>query len=257
MVKAMGKYTRSIWISLALLLAALACIALAPSPVGAQTIPGAVLIWPVNPVIEADRQAGALWLENPGKTPVTLQVRIYAWAQADGKNVYAEQTDVFGTPPIVTIAPGEKQLVRLTRTTPPPTGYEAPYRIVIDEIPLDTGSAGTGTAVAFRMRYSLPLFVLGETAARQDAKALPPLPGLAWRIVGSGSDRQIEISNTGPVHARLTEARFGSTPQAAGLLGYVLPGQTMRWPLSAGSDGAGFTASVNGAPAAPIARRAD
>lgn len=248
---------RSIWISLALLLAALACIILAPTPAGAQPAPGAILIWPVNPVIEAERQAGALWLENPGKTPVTLQVRIYAWAQADGKNAYAEQTGVVGTPPIVTIAPGEKQIVRLTRTTPPPTGYEAPYRIVIDEIPLDTGAATAGAAVAFRMRYSLPLFVLGEAAPKKDSKAPPPLPALAWRSIGTGGDRQIEIHNTGPIHARLTDAAVGNTPLAAGLLGYVLPGQTMRWPLPPGSDGAELIASVNGAPAAPIARRTD
>lgn len=251
---------RSIWLSLALLLVALACIILAPVPAGAQTVPGAVLIWPVNPVIEAERQAGALWLENPGKTPVTLQIRIYAWAQADGKNVYAEQTAVVGTPPIATIAPGEKQLVRLTRTTPPPAAYEAPYRIVIDEIPIDTpGSSSSGAAVAFRMRYSLPLFVLGTNAPKKNAAALALIPSLGWRIVGAGSDRQLEIRNDSPVHARLTDASLGDTPLATGLLGYVLPGQTMRWPIAASisSNATSFTASVNGAPTAPIARRAN
>ena len=108
---------RSVWLSLALLMVALCLIVIAPAPASAQQ-PGAVLIWPVNPVIDADKQAAALWLENPGKTPVTLQVRIYAWAQTGGKNVYADQQAVIGTPPIMTIAPGAKQLVRLTRSGP-------------------------------------------------------------------------------------------------------------------------------------------
>lgn len=249
---------RPIRISLLLLLTALACIIFAPAPAGAQAAPGAVLIWPVTPVIEADRQAGALWLENPGKTPVTLQVRIYAWAQANGKNVYADQGEVIGTPPIVTIAPGEKQLVRLTRTMPPPAGHETPFRIVIDEIPVDSGPAATGAAVAFRMRYSLPLFILGKAAAKKDGNPPAPVPALAWRIVGAGADRQVEVRNDGVVHARLTDASLGGTPIATGLLGYVLPGQTMRWPLPvAAPSGAAFSVAVNGAPAAPIDRRAD
>lgn len=260
MVKVMGKYMRSLWVSLALLLAALACIILAPTPANAEAAPGAVLIWPVNPVIEAERQAGALWLENPGKAPVTLQVRIYAWAQADGKNVYAEQAAVIGTPPIVTIAPGEKQLVRLTRAGAPPASYEAPYRIVIDEIPIDDpDAAGSGAAVAFRMRYSLPLFVLGTAAPKKKDSASVPLPSLGWQITGNGDDRQLAIRNDGAVHARLTDVTLGGTPLAAGLLGYVLPGQTMRWPLpaSAGHAPTNLAASVNGAPAAPIARQPD
>ena len=106
-------------LSVALLLVALVLLAVAPPPAGAQQ-PGSLLIWPVNPVIEGDARAAALWLENPGKAPITLQVRIYAWTQQDGGNAYAEQDEVIGTPPIVSIEPGQRQLVRLTRTTPPP-----------------------------------------------------------------------------------------------------------------------------------------
>jgi fimbrial chaperone protein len=104
MVRKLETLMRSVWLSLVLLVVALFLIVIAPSPASAQQ-PGAVLIWPVNPVIEADKQAAALWLENPGKTPVTLQVRIYAWAQTAGKNLYADQQIVIGTPPIMTIAP--------------------------------------------------------------------------------------------------------------------------------------------------------
>jgi len=38
-----------------------------------------ILIWPIDPVLEADQQASALWLENRGDTPANLQVRVFAW----------------------------------------------------------------------------------------------------------------------------------------------------------------------------------
>ncbi|MDO9361880.1 MAG: fimbria/pilus periplasmic chaperone [Sphingopyxis sp.] len=247
---------RSVWLSLALLLAALVLMIFTPGPASAQQL-GAVLIWPVNPVIEADKQASALWLENPGKTPVTLQVRIYAWAQTGGKNVYADQQTIIGTPPIVTIAPGSKQLVRLTRSGAAPSEVEKPYRVIIDEIPVESAAAPTpGAAISFRMRYSLPLFVLGGPTLARDgkgSKALPVSPDLSWRVVTESDDRILEVSNRGVVHARLTDALLGTTPLAEGLLGYVLPGETMRWPLPASARTAdAFEASVNGAPRAPI-----
>lgn len=259
MVAPKNNSMHSIWLSLAMLFAALAILLLAPPPAAAQQGPGAILIWPVNPVIEPDRQAGALWLENPGKTPVTLQVRVYAWAQAEGKNAYADTRDVIGTPPIVTIAPGEKQLIRLTRTGPAPTGFEAPYRLIVDEIPAQEPDAGKpGASVAFRMRYSLPLFAIGTSAPRADSKAPAPVPLLGWRIVGEPGEPMIEIRNDGPVHARLTAAMLGDAIIAPGLLGYVLPGQVMRWPLPSGAKkDAILTAAVNGKPAGPVARLPD
>jgi len=254
-------------VPLLLLLAAVALLLGLPHPANAQTPGGSILIWPVDPIIEADERAAALWLENPGKGPITLQIRIYAWTQADGKNGYAEQDVVLGTPPIVTIAPGAKQLVRLTRTVPTPAAAESAYRVVIDEIPASNGERAPGAAVSFRMRYSIPLFTYGAgteppaTATRPPApKHTPPAPVLSWTIVRDLNGVSLEISNSGPVHARITQASLlaGTTrqPLAEGLLGYVLPGQAMRWPLAAGqAEDASLVAAVNGAAPAAIERR--
>ena len=244
--------------SLILSLVALALLLAAPRPASAQQ-PGSLLIWPVNPVIEGDARAAALWLENPGKTPITLQVRIFAWAQQNSDNVYAPQNDVVGTPPIVSIAPGERQLIRLTRTTPPPDVAEKPYRIVVDEIPTGKVSAAPGASVSFRMRYSLPLF---SYAQRGDSKARPtaPAPQISWRTSADNGERFLEIRNTGASHARLTDVSFTAGPNkqpvAQGLLGYVLPGATMRWPLPRDIDITGeLVATVNGTAGIPVTRR--
>ena len=246
-------------LSVALLLVALVLLAVAPPPAGAQQ-PGSLLIWPVNPVIEGDARAAALWLENPGKAPITLQVRIYAWTQQDGGNAYAEQDEVIGTPPIVSIEPGQRQLVRLTRTTPPPPpAAETPYRIVVDEVPTGNASVAPGASVSFRMRYSLPLF---SYSRRGNGKAKPPAPApqISWRAGADAGGRFLEIRNDGSGHARLTDVDFATGAQkstvAQGLLGYVLPGASMRWPLPGTLGAVGdLVATVNGKVRVVIERR--
>ncbi|MBJ7438922.1 MAG: molecular chaperone [Sphingopyxis sp.] len=257
--------TRSGLIPILLLILAIVLLVAEARPAAAQA--GSILIWPVDPVIEADARATALWLENPGKAPITLQVRIYAWSQDGGKNAYAPQETILGTPPIVTIAPGAKQLVRLTRTMPTPVGREQAFRVVVDEIPTASPASTGGAAVSFRMRYSLPLFVYGAGMAHSAAKAPAGTDHqLAWRIVGSGNERQLEIRNMGVIHARLTDVGFAGgavpagddTPPGKGLFGYVLAGATMRWPLPAGTPAASaLVAVVNGGPRARLERLPD
>ena len=234
-----------------LLIIAVASLVSGIRPAAAQQ-PGSILIWPINPVIDGDSRAAALWLENPGKTPVTLQVRIYAWAQQGGRDSYAPQDEILGTPPIVSIQPGERQLIRLTRTTPPPAVAEKSYRVIVDEIPTSTGPAAPGAAVSFRMRYSLPLFSYAQASQHKGkAKIEPPAPALAWRVGSDSDGRFLEIQNKGAGHARLTDVGFiagaGRSPVAEGLFGYVLPGATMRWPLPAEIVAEGdLVAAING-----------
>lgn len=237
-----------------LLLTAIVLLLGLSRPAAAQA--GSILIWPVDPVIEADARAAALWLENPGKTPITLQVRIYSWAQNDGKNAYAPQEAILGTPPIVTIAPGARQLVRLTRTAPTPPAREQAFRVVVDEIPTALPANGDGAAVSFRMRYSLPLFTYGDGLSGKHGTrpaTAASAPQLAWRLVRDGGQEYLEIRNLGALHARLTDVAFarGGVPNddavAKGLFGYVLPGATMRWPLPEGTvAGSELIAAVNG-----------
>lgn len=227
-------------------------------PVSAAT---SVLIWPIDPVLEAGQKAGALWLENRGTAPASLQVRVFAWRQGDYQEQFQAQRDIIGSPPVATIAPGQKQLVRLTRTGLSPAGQEQAYRIIIDEIPspLPTDNAGQGTTAAIRlqMRYSVPLFVYGEglwgkpDPTGQRSPDSVGKPQLSWRAVTVQGKPYVELRNSGPVHARLTDmvVQQGgqSRPLAEGLLGYVLPGASMRWPAPvAPNTGSVLKGRING-----------
>ncbi len=203
-----------------------------------------VLIWPIDPVLEADQQASALWLENRGSETANLQIRVFAWSQSGFNDQYQNQRDVIGSPPVAKIEPGQKQLVRLTRTREIPPGQELAYRIIIDEIPSARPPAAedgkTAAAIRFQMRYSVPLFAYGaglwskeDTTRPRDPKGIG-LPDLSWRTVAVDGHAYVEVRNQGAVHARLTDVALkqgGQTqPLVEGLLGYVLPGAIMRWP---------------------------
>jgi len=203
-----------------------------------------VLIWPIDPVLEADQQASALWLENRGTETANLQIRVFGWSQSGFAEQYQNQRDVIGSPPVAKIEPGQKQLVRLTRTKDVPPGQELAYRIIIDEIPSAQPPAAEGgktaAAIRFQMRYSVPLFAYGaglwskeDSTRPRDPKGIG-VPQLSWRTVAVDGRPYIEVRNQGAVHARLTDVAIKqggqSKPLAEGLLGYVLPGAVMRWP---------------------------
>ncbi|MFK0311121.1 molecular chaperone [Pseudomonas sp. NPDC090233] len=240
---------------------------LASLPVGAAT---SVLIWPIDPVLEADQKAGALWLENRGTAPASLQVRVFAWRQGDYQEQFQAQREIIGSPPVATIAPGQKQLIRLTRTGSSPAGQEQAYRIIIDEIPsplpTDNASQGTTAAIRLQMRYSVPLFVYGEglwgkpdPEGKRNASGVGK-PQLSWRPVMVQGKPYVELRNSGPVHARLTDVvvQQGSQakPLAEGLLGYVLPGASMRWPAPVAPSSSGvLKGRVNGQETAEAIRQ--
>lgn len=206
-----------------------------------------VMIWPIDPVIEPGRDATALWLENRGSEPAVMQVRILGWDQVDGEDRMATQTDVVTSPPIARIPAGGRQLIRIITRRDGRKAGETPYRILIDEVPTpsalssnDPGGAGdaprSGSAVVFRMRYSVPLFVYGEGDGRQT-----DLPQLQCSLSRQDKQAYLHLTNPGAIHARLTDVAFEKNgqriPVASGLLGYVLPGSTIARPLPAGATG--------------------
>lgn len=231
-----------------------------------QVQAGSLLIWPVDPVINSDESATALWLENQGQEPLHMQLRIFAWEQLDGKEQYLPQDSIAGSPPMMEIAPGQRQLVRLIRQKPAPAGKEEAWRLIIDEIPvlLDQDTAGNKkprAAIGIQMRYSLPLFTYGEGLSPGHAID-DRASQLQWRIVTAADNMPyLEISNQGSHHTRLSNVAFKTsnqqTPVKNGLLGYVLAHSTMRWPLGFTVGDAELHAKIDGTPHAILTRAAN
>lgn len=240
---------------------ATACLLVAAAlSIGETRAASSVLIWPVDPVLQDGQQSTALWLENKGQSPVNLQVRVLSWAQQEFDDHYQNQRQMIGIPQIAQIEPGQKQLVRITRMAPTPAGQQQAFRVMIDEIPTAVPvDAAAAQGVRFNMRYVIPLFAYGAGLSAggaaqgvRDATGAEVVPRLGVQQVNVEGKAYLQIRNDGLVHARLTEASLEQAGKQRvfqeGLMGYVLPGASMRWPLPA-SEGrpAVLLVRVNGA----------
>lgn len=213
---------------------------------GGARAQSSLMIWPLDPVIEDDQRAAALWLENRGSQPMSLQIRVLAWSQAERADRYASQETVVPSPPMATVPPGQRQLVRLMNTRPAPEGTELAYRVLVDELPdadggQDNTPQGSAMGIKLQIRYSVPLFVSGKghwSKPRADKVRDPASaarPDLRWRTQREMDGHYLLVRNDGRAHARLTAVQWvrgnDTVTINPGLLGYVLPGAEMRWKL--------------------------
>lgn len=205
-------------------------------------------ISPVSLLLRGEQSATALQLRNAGEAPIFGQVRVYTWDQKGSEDVLVPAQDVAASPPLVQVAPGETQLIRLIRLGPAPQG-ERTYRVLIDEITREGEPQAAG--VDFRLRYSIPLFIRPAND--------PQPPRLAWRLFRSEAGWMLSIANSGGMHAQIGAMKLGTAGGAGheiskGLFGYVLQGRTREWllPLPAATQLAAevqLEAQVNGKPA--------
>lgn len=220
------------------------CVAWLASAVPA--LASGLQVSPTTLTLPAERSAEGLWLSNTGSSVLRAQLRIYRWTQENAEEKLEPTRDIAISPPMLELPPGERQLVRLIRLRPPPQGVETSYRVVVDELPPAATPVSSG--LQFVLRYSIPVFLSSAGAA-----ASPPV--LRATLDVSQTNAVVEISNSGGFRAQIADLAYVDAggqryPLASGLLGYVLPGQRMRWPLPLSSDqlphGGTLKARING-----------
>lgn len=186
--------------------------------------------------------AQGLWLSNSGSVPLRAQARVQQWVQAGGAEQLEPTRTLTASPPILEIAPGQQQFIRVVRLQQGAPAAEQAYRLLIDELPADAAAATSGASspgVQFLIRHSVPVFVLpqgGEAlGGRRGVTDIAPLVAQVAR--GAAADTHLEVRNSGSQRVRISQLAFvdaqnQSTPLVPGLLGYVLAGQQMRWPVA-------------------------
>jgi fimbrial chaperone protein len=205
-------------------------LALACALACASSFAAGLQVAPILLELSAKQNADGIWLSNTGSAAIAAQVRVYHWTQAHGEDRLDASRDLVISPPIVKLAPGARQLVRVIRSGPPPESREDAFRILVDELPVDVGAASDDAAKGLRfvLRYSVPVFV----APRGDA-GKPKLTGHAEPTSGG---IVLDVRNDGDTRAQLgnlsrTDAAGNRAEIATGLVGYALAGSEMRWPL--------------------------
>jgi fimbrial chaperone protein len=221
----------------------------------------ALQVTPIRLDLAPDRPAAVLTLHNVGAAPLNAQVRVFAWSQTADEDHLARTDDIVASPPIVQVAPGADQTVRILRVAKGNVSGEETYRLLIDEIP--NGQSADATGVRMQLRYSVPVFV----GAPLDGK--PPTIQFALERASndaaapasstpasSASVLMLRAVNRDATHAQLSKVRLTwrdgqSTQLSPGLLGYALPHATRRWPVThapADAREATLSAVVNGQP---------
>jgi fimbrial chaperone protein len=183
---------------------------------------------PVTIELPASAKAASLTLRDLGDMPINAQIRVYRWTQKDGEEQLTPTTDLVASPPAALLRAGEDHVVRVVRVTDKPVSGEESYRLLIDELPQRSDSAGG--KINFVVRYSIPIFF-----AQPDSN-----PQLAWNLSASNGKIVVRVENTGTRHVRISGLKL-ETPAGAsvsfgeGLVGYVLPHSTMSWTTPAQS----------------------
>lgn len=175
----------------------------------------AISVSPLRVVFTAERGVSAVTLTNTGGNTLTVEAEVVPWP-TDA----AEQTarDITVNPPISTLAPGEKVIVRVGLVRRLPRTVERAYRLYVTELPTPRSPDAVGVGV--RLRLGIPLFVAADKAAPQP---------LVWSVQREGDTLTATASNPGNVHQRVSAltAVQGAVRHAAEFVSpYVLPGRS-------------------------------
>lgn len=225
--------------------AALAVAALWGALAWGPAVAAGLQVTPTILTLQAKQRADGLWLSNTGSKPLQAQVRVFRWVQEDDQERFEATRALAISPPMLELAPGARQLVRVIRLGAPPAAEES-YRLIVDELP--PGEQEQQGGLQFVLRYSVPVFL----APTGDAALAPELHA---QLSFEGEQARLSVHNRGGLHAQLADLVFvdaqgGRHPIGAGLLGYALAGQSMRWTLTAPAEllraPGTFKARING-----------
>jgi fimbrial chaperone protein len=186
---------------------------------------GSVSVAPVLLDVTAPAAATLLTLRNDQTRPLNVQVRVYRWQQDGGEEKLVPTREVVVSPPIATMQPRGEQVVRVLRLSKAAPIGEESYRVLVDELP-DAVERRDGR-VRLVLRHSLPVFFA--------ERALSP-PSVTWSIAERGGSWLLEGVNAGGRRLRIAnlsvkDAAGTVISYRSGLMGYVLAGGRVRWPL--------------------------
>ena len=211
--------------------AALAVAALSGVFALAPAMAAGLEVTPTSLTLPAGKRADGLWLSNTGDQPLHAQIRVFRWTQENGEERFEATRALAASPPMLALAPGARQLVRVIRLGAPPAAEEA-YRLIVDELP--PGDRERQAGLQFVLRYSVPVFLapIGDATIAPDLRA---------QLQFDGAQARLAVHNRGSQHAQLADLSFvdaqgGRHAIAPGLLGYALAGQRMRWPLTESAE---------------------
>lgn len=140
------------FLSASLCIAVLAC---------APAVAGDFTVNPIRLELGSAVKSGAIMVRNEGKEKLSFQLQAMAWTQdAEGKDQYAETSDLVFFPRILTVEPDEEGLVRVGAKNTV-LQSEKTYRLFIEEMPgiVKPLEGRPAAQVNVLVRFGAPIFV--------------------------------------------------------------------------------------------------
>jgi fimbrial chaperone protein len=189
-----------------------------------DALAGSFSVAPVRLDVRMPRRAVSFEVQNTGDRPAQIQVERYRWVADNGGDDQLEPTeDVIATPPIFTLSPGQKQIVRVLVFGAQDPAREGTYRVILQETPLNDPPPN---AVRALLRISMPLFITPQGAK----------PDIVWTAGRDGERWSLTMENVGNAHAQITAARTGAGESVDRARGYLLPGEKRRVTVDSAPD---------------------
>ena len=208
------------------------CLALAVGLISpAAALASDIRVTPVSVEVAGATRTANVTVANGENRPLRVQFRVMRWTQQNGEDVLTPTTDVVVSPPQAVLEPNRRYTVRLVRGAAGPDRGEEAYRLLVDEIP--AASTPTLTGVRLVVQQRLPVFFSN----------LPRGQAIVdWSLEQRDGRNWVRAANRGGLHLRLADMRVLQgdrvVSESPGLVGYILPGSTMRFPIDA-APGAG------------------
>lgn len=131
---------------------------------------GSFSVIPVRIYMSPGDRAVAVTITNEGDSEIALQADLYTWSQKpDGSDDLVLTEDLLVSPPILRLAPGARQVVRLARLAPADPGRQLTYRMIVREVPeitMPKGSKDILVQLPVSLAMSMPVFITPPAAQR-------------------------------------------------------------------------------------------
>ena len=182
---------------------------------------GQFSVEPVRIYMTTKDRTTAVTVLNVGNAELVMQADLFLWRQsATGQEELIPTDDMIAAPPIVKLAPGAKQVIRLAMLKSMPTTEQLTYRLMVREIP-EAKPPEPGVQLQIGLTFSLPVFITPPVAKRQLLCGLQRTAPDAVRAT---------CENTGSAYAQPTEYKLndsnGLTVLTSNSGSYILPGTT-------------------------------
>ena len=144
--------------------------------------------------------------------------------QEKGQDIYADTRDIIVTPPIFTLRPQEKRIIRVSQRITDISDYEKAYRLYLQQISSNALEKDMQYGLRLIVNISIPIFIAPETVQKD----------FIWQLKKIDDHQlQLVIENKSNIHIQCKQLTLFNAEQNIlwdqNVFAYILPNQKKIW----------------------------